>query len=475
VNVLFVVAEMAPLAKVGGVGDVGAALPRALRRLGVDVRVAMPYYDIIREYFKTPLEGEGPGATQPRRIAALPDGAALWRTDVRDVPVYLIEHEPSFGRKQVYGYPDDADRFLAFADALLAAADVEGIHGEPGEPSLPEAIHLNDWHTGFLAARLAAHDHPWSVSSRLFTIHNLGYTGPYDDAFARKHGLPGAGSALVRAIENADLVTTVSPTYAREILTPEYGGELVPLLQQLGDRLVGVLNGIDTEEYDPARDPHLAATFDSATIERRVENKRALQQRLGLPVDDEVPLIAMVNRLFVQKGSDLAADAIERLLPLRDFQFAVLGTGEKKYEEQLSALAARNPDRVAARIAFDAPLGQLFYGACDMFLMPSRYEPCGLGQMIAMRYGAVPIVRLTGGLADSVSQYEPDHNRGTGFLFEEPTSEALLAALELALASYEDPPPWRALQLRAMAQDLSWDRAARRYIDLYERATERAP
>ncbi len=481
---LFVVAEMAPLAKVGGVGDVGAALPRALRRLGVDARVALPYYQSIRrqEIVASPLslgEGEGPGVRE----------SALWRTDVRGVPVYLIEHEPSFGRAQVYGYPDDADRFVAFADSLLAAADsfhaepVEAAHGEPAEPARPElvegwrpdVIHLHDWHTGFIAARLAATtEHPWADAPRVFTVHNLGYPGAYDEAFARKHGFPGAGSALVQAIEHADLVTTVSPTYAREILTPEHGGELTPLLRSLGDRLSGILNGIDMDEFDPARDPHLAAQFGAANIERRLENKRALQQRAGLPVDDEVPLIAMVNRLFVQKGSDLAAEAVEALLPKRSFQFAALGTGEKQYEEQLTALAERNPGRVAVRIAFDAPFGQLFYGGCDLFLMPSRYEPCGLGQMIAMRYGAIPIVRRTGGLADSVSQYEPEHNRGTGFLFDEPEPKALVAALEQALAAYEDPPSWRALQLRAMAQDLSWDRAAQQYIELYQRATERS-
>ncbi len=462
-NVLFVVAEMAPLAKVGGVGDVGAALPRALRRLGVDVRVALPYYEMIRRQELT-----------PERIASLPDGGALWRTDVHDVPIYLIEHEPSFGREQVYGYPDDADRFVAFADSLLAAAD--SFHAEPVEAWQPDVIHLHDWHTGFIAARLAATtEHPWADTPRVVTVHNLGYPGAYDEAFARRHGFPSAGSALVQAIEHADLVTTVSPTYAREILSPELGGELTPLLRSLGDRLSGILNGIDTDEFDPARDPHLAAPFDAVRIDRRAENKRALQERAGLPVADDVPLVAMVNRLFVQKGSDLAAAAIEQLLPQHDFQFAVLGTGDKQYEEQLTALAQRSPDRVAVRIAFDAPFGQLFYGGCDMFLMPSRYEPCGLGQMIAMRYGAIPIVRRTGGLADSVSQYEPQHSRGTGFLFDAPEPGALLAALEEALAAYEDPPSWRALQLRAMAQDLSWNRAAQQYIELYQRATELSP
>jgi len=452
-RVLFVVAEMAPLAKVGGVGDVGAALPRALRRLGHDVRVALPYYQSIRTQ-----------ELAPQRVAALPDGAALWQAAVRDVPLYLIEHEPSFGRAQVYGYPDDTARFLTFCDSLLAGAEPLGWR--------PDVIHLHDWHTGLLAVRLASGEHPWASAGRVFTVHNLGYAGAFDALFAGEHGLPGGGSALAQGIERSDLVTTVSPTYAREILSPELGGELTPLLRSLGDRLSGILNGIDVDEFDPARDPHLATRFDAERIEARAENKRALQARLGLPVDDAVPLVAMVNRLFVQKGSDLAAEAVEALLPKRSFQFAVLGTGEKRYEEQLLALAERDPRRVAVRIAFDAPLGQLFYGGCDLFLMPSRYEPCGLGQMIAMRYGAVPVVRRTGGLADSVPPYDAQQNTGAGFLFDEATPQALAQALERALAVYEDPPSWRALQLRAMALDLSWDRAARQYVELYRRAAD---
>jgi len=452
-NVLFVVAEMAPLAKVGGVGDVGAALPRALRRLGHDVRVVLPYYESIRRQ-----------ELAPQRVASLPDGAALWRADVRDVPVYLIEHEPSFARPQVYGYPDDTARFLAFSDAILAATEPLGWR--------PDALHLHDWHTGLLAVRLASGEHPWANAGRVFTIHNLGYTGAFDAIFASEHGLPAGGSALAQGIERSDLVTTVSPTYAREILSPELGGALTPLLRSLGGRLSGILNGIDMDEFDPARDPHLAARFDAERIGARAENKRALQVELGLPVDGAVPLVAMVNRLFMQKGSDLAAEAIEALLPERSFQFAVLGTGEKRYEEQLLALGERDPQRVAVRIAFDAPLGQLFYGGCDLFLMPSRYEPCGLGQMIAMRYGAVPVVRRTGGLADSVPPYDAQQNTGAGFLFDDATPQALAEALSRALAVYEDPASWRALQLRAMALDLSWERAARQYVELYGHAAE---
>ena len=471
-NVLFVVAEMAPLVKVGGVGDVGGSLPRALRRLGLDVRVALPYYRSIDQH-----------DLAPRRVASLSGGAALWEAEVGGVPVYLVEHEPSFGREQIYGYKDDTARFLTFCDGLLASADA--LRAEPAEAGWqPDVIHLHDWHAGFLAARLAGQpEHPWAEAARVCTVHNLGYPGAFDAKFARKHGLAKealvarAGlspkvisSALAQGILHADIVSTVSPTYAREVLTPELGGELAPLMRTLGDRLVGILNGIDCELYDPATDAHLAATFDAERLDRRIENKRALQQQLGLAEDDGVPLVGMVARLFVQKGADLATKAIAQLLSKRRLQFVVLGTGDERYERPLLELAGRYPEQVAVRIAFDAALGQLIYGGCDFFLMPSRYEPCGLGQLIAMRYGAVPVVRRTGGLADSVQPCDAARDEGAGFLFDKTTPGAVRAVLEEALSAYEDRAAWRRLQLRAMAQDFSWERSAGEYVELYQRA-----
>ena len=474
-NVLIVVAEMAPLVKVGGLADVAGSLPRALRRLGLDVRVALPFYAAI--------EREGLAL---QRVASLPDGAVVWQTEARGVPVYLIEHEPSFGREQVYGYQDDAARFLAFCDALLASAADLG-SSEPAEDGWrPHVLHLHDWHPGFLAARLAARpEHPWGALPRVCTIHNLAFTGPFDADFAKEHGLPApalmplediapdlAYSALAQSILHADLVTAASPGYARQIVTPEFGGELTSLLQQRRDRLSGILNGIDVEEYDPAADPHLAARFDSERIERRIENKRAIQRRVGLPIEDGVPLLAMVSRLFWQKGPDLAAGAVERLLVNRHIQFVVLGQGDEEHEAPLQALASRHPRQVATRIEFNDALGQLIYGGCDLFLMPSRYEPCGLGQMIAMRYGATPVVRRTGGLADTVEAFDPARDEGTGFLFDEASPEALADAIEEALDVYQDRAAWRALQLRGMAKDWSWERSAGQYAGLYQRAVD---
>ena len=498
-NVLFVIAELDPLVKVGGTGDVGGGLPRALRRLGLDVRVALPFYSAIDRQ-----------QLAPERLASLPGDAAVWQAEVRGVPVYLIEQQAAFGRAEVYGYEDDPARFLAFCDALLAADSALAWR--------PDLLHLHDWHPGFLAARLAGRaEHPWAALPRVATIHNLAFTGPFDAAFAREHGLaiswdsPASqrpSSALAQAVLHADLVTTVSPTYAREILSPELGGGMTWLLRSAsggGDRLSGILNGIDVEQYDPATDAHLASRFDGEHLDRRVENKRALQQQLALPVDDETPLVGMVSRLFWQKGPDLAAVAIERLLMNHRLQFVALGKGDEEHERLLTELAARYPQQVAVRIDFDLPLGQLIYGGCDLFLMPSRYEPCGLGQLIAMRYGAVPVVRRTGGLADSVEPYDALRDQGTGFVFEEGDAPGIAAylrqvargllnrarrgppaygrfrqeaitgpqtaALEEALTLYQDKAAWRRLQLRGMAQDFSWERAARRYVELYERAT----
>jgi starch synthase len=472
VNILFVIAEMAPLVKVGGVGDVGGSLPRAVRRLGHDVRVALPFYRAIDHDIE-------------RERVASANGATIWRAERDGLPLYLLQHE-AFERENVYGYDDDDARFLAFCDGLLACFAIR--QAEPVEAGwTPDIIHLHDWHTALVASRLAGATHPWSRAATIFTIHNLGYRGDIDKAFAREHGFaptsfvapPGvkpavAYSALAQGVLHAQLVSTVSPTYAREIVQPEQGGTLAPLLSSLGDRLSGILNGIDTEEYNPAADPHLAVQYDAASLDKRVENKTALQHQLGLPLND-APLIGVVTRLFQQKAPDVALAAVEQVLRDTQFQFVLLGTGAPKYEQLARDLAARHPGHVAVRIAFDYALGQLIYGASDLFLMPSRYEPCGLGQMIAMRYGAVPVVRRTGGLADSVEPYDAANDSGTGFLFDTLTPHALSATLRGALALYKDHTAWRKLQLRAMRRDFSWSNAARRYVELYERAGRVAP
>ena len=460
-NVLFVTAEMSPLVKVGGLGDVAGALPRALRRLGLDVRVALPMYRTLAR-----------DGLELRQIATTEAGS-VYEAAVNEVSVYLVEHA-AFERDAVYGFDDDIERFLSFCDSVLMASRALDWQ--------PDILHLNDWHGGFPfdAPRRPNLNHPWASTPHVLTIHNLGHPGEITAEVVREHDLTVAvpdgvpttvtHSALAQSILRCDAINTVSPTYAQEILTREFGGELAPLLRARSDHLTGILNGIDVEVFDPATDGHLAARFDADGLDARAQNKRALQKRLSLATENDVPLIGMVTRVFEQKGTDLVPDALEPLIANGDVQLAVLGQGDPKHERMLTELAARHPGRAAVELAFDEPLGQLIYGGSDMFLMPSRYEPCGLGQMIAMRYGSIPVVRRTGGLADSVPPYDASTNTGTGFLFADATSDALHAALREALAAYRDRAAWGALQRRAMAQNVSWDRSALEYRSMYERA-----
>ena len=474
--VLIVAVEMSPLAKVGGLADVVGALPHALRRIGLDARVAMPLHGVVdRGAHALRLLAEAPVPT--------PDGprmARLFETSLREVPVYLVENEAFFGRPRVYGEEDDLERWLYFCDALLAAAPRLG----SAEGWRPAVLHLHDWHAAFVGSRLlAATSHPWASCARVYTIHNLALQGPFDQAFGRRHGLSLAAlmapaglepdvafSGMAQGILWSDVVSTVSPTYAREIQTPEFGAGLDALLRDRGDRLTAALNGIDYEVFDPSHDPRIAANFDAETLDRRAANKQALQERAGLPARPEAPLAGMVSRLYDQKGSDLVALAFRRLLAERDLQLVVLGTGDPVHEKMLSDLQAAFPDKAAVVLRFDETLAQLIYAGCDFFLMPSRFEPCGLGQLMALRYGAVPVVRRTGGLADTVQDCDPQLKAGTGFTFEEANAQDLERAIKRALAAYDDQAGWRSLQIRGMRQDVSWDRAAGLYREMYERA-----
>ena len=470
--VLIAAVEMSPLAKVGGLADVIGALPRALRRAGVDARVALPLHGVIdRQPLQPKLLAEVPVLT--------PDGpriARLHEASLRGVPLYLVENESFFGRPRVYGEEDDLERWLYFCDALLAAAPRLGWQ--------PQVLHLNEWHTAFLGSRLlAAPSHPWASCARVYTIHNLALQGPFDEAFCRRNGLPIAAlmappdldagialSGMAQGILWSDVVSTVSPTYAREIQTPEFGAGLDGLLRSRGDRLSAVLNGLDYELFDPALDPHIAANFDIESLDRRAENKKALQQKTGLPARSQAPLAGMVSRLYDQKGSDLVALSFQHLLAERDLQLVVLGEGDPEHERMLSDLQEAFPEKAAVGFRFDEELAQLIYAGCDFFLMPSRFEPCGLGQLIAFRYGAVPVARRTGGLTDTVQNCDLYLSSGTGFTFEAATAHELEHAVERAMAAYENPAAWRRLQIRGMSQDFSWDHAAEAYGQMYERA-----
>jgi len=477
VKVLFIAAEVAPLAKVGGLADVAGSLPKALRALGHDVRVAMPKHGSIDEtrHHLQPVLDSFPVPTGEGDKEAFVMQGILGT----GVPVYLVGNQEYFARPNVYGYDDDGRRYAFFSRAvleMLSRLDWQ-----------PDVIHCHDWHTALIINMLKtiyAEDPSFAPIATVFTIHNLAYQGVFgadllDFAGLTPYGLLsfpdspeawGGVNCLARGIYFADIINTVSPRYAQEILTPELGMGLDPLLCQRQDRLFGILNGLDYEVFNPATDPHIAACYDVNSLERRGENKLALQQESDLPVDGRIPFIGLISRLADQKGFDILAPAMDELLGL-GVQFVLLGTGDPRYHEIFSHLGEQYRGRLAVFLKFDAALAQRIYAGTDMFLMPSRFEPCGLGQLIAMRYGNVPVVRATGGLADTVQNFDPATGQGNGFSFTDYTPAALLDAVRRALAIYrEDKPTWRLLMERGMRADFSWNASARKYVELYHKA-----
>lgn len=472
-NILFLAAEAVPFAKVGGLADVAGSLPRAIRALGHDVRLMIPRYGTIRS---DQFHFEKIGESFPIPVGPEEEHVHLIGGTLDDeVPVYLIWNELYFSsRDRIYGFEDDAQRFTVFGHASLAALHLLDWR--------PDVIHANDWHTGIVPTWLntaGRRDPFYRDIATLFTIHSLAYQGIAGRlilTFARmeyvKHlpiERPGTVNWMAQGIAHADLVNTVSKQYALEILTPEMGMGLDPLLRERQDRVFGVLNGIDYEQWNPATDPSIPHRFDVETLDRRAANKTALQQQARLPVQPEVPLVGMVSRLDNLKGMDLMEAVLEWLLE-GEAQFILLGTGQPQYHEMFERVQARFPDRMRAFLKFDDVLARRIYAGADMFLMPSRVEPCGLGQMIAMRYGCVPLVRATGGLADTVTDYTAEPGRGTGFAFADYTPEACQEALERALKAYHDKKAWRGLQQRGMAADFSWLVSAQEYVKLYRRA-----
>jgi len=446
-RILFASSEVAPFSKTGGLGDVAFALPRALAARGHEVLVLSPLYGCVdRERHGLSLAGE-----------AL--GGRVWVAPGQKPRFAFWESASHFDRPGIYGYggdyPDNAARFVAFSKSLLPAARALGFQ--------PEVVHLNDWQTA--AATLFSEGIP-----TVLTIHNLGYQGlfPLDEARHLFGGAPppaawlhhGQLGLLKGGILTADLITTVSPTYAREIRETELGFGLGEPLRRRGDRLVGILNGIDTEIWDPATDPHLPAHFSRADPSGKAACKRALQQELGLAADDGALLLGVVSRIAGQKGFDILLPALDALFERR-VQLAVLGEGDEAMVATLQSWAKRRPDRLVLRVGFFEGLAHRIYAGADALLMPSSYEPCGLAQLYALRYGTVPVVRATGGLRDTVREGE------TGFSFEAYRPEALLAAVDRALATFADRGAWEAMVDRAMAEDHSWDRSAAAYEQAY--------
>lgn len=477
-NILYISAEVAPFAKVGGLGDVGCGLPRALRARGHDVRIVMPGYSAIsRPRYRFERIDSAYGV----QTGAGEQWFAVEISDFLGVPAYLIDFDRYFARPQVYGYGDDAYRFIFLCMAALSFARDSAFR--------PDIVHCHDWHTAYalawLATRGRATDY-YRASAGVLTIHNAVHEGTasYDTVrFGLLDGwlpilLPyeywGEVNWLARGVAHADMLNAVSPRYAQEIMSPPGGWSLEGLYRARAERLTGILNGIDVSIWNPATDTHLAATYSAENLTPRPENKRALQQRAGLPVRPDVPLIGFVGRLDAQKGLDYMLPAVEHMLRTQDVQFVLLGSGAEEYERRCGALLMAHSDRIGLFLEFNADLAPLLYAGCDIFLMPSLFEPCGLGQMLAMRYGAVPVVRATGGLADTVADTDPaatPPRAGTGFQFANPDPAGVGWALDRAVRVYrENPALWHQLQLNSMAQDFSWERSAREYEELYAKA-----
>jgi len=475
-RVLFATPEYAPLVKTGGLGDVSGALPRALRRIGVDVRVLLPAYPALREFV---AQSRDPVALPA--LAGMPAARIVHATLPGEVPAHLVDcpalYDRGGGPYQDAGGRDWDDNAIRFALLARAAAS---------SASWPlewraEVVHCNDWQTALAPVYFAHASRPRAAT--LMTVHNLAFQGIFPAAAFSGLGLPaetfsvggleyyGKVSFLKAGLRYADALSTVSPGYAAEIRQPALGFGLHGLLAERSAVLSGILNGIDVELWDPARDPWIARNYDARTLETKAENKRALQERTGLAPDRSLLLVGVVSRLTEQKGIDLVLEAADRILQL-PAQLVILGKGEILLERALVALARAHPERVSVRIGFDEPLAHRIEAGADVLLMPSRFEPCGMNQMYSQRYGTIPVVRATGGLVDSVTDCTPatrDDGTATGFRFAEARAADLVRALERARAAWRNRDLWRALQRSAMARDFGWDAGARMYAALYER------
>lgn len=476
-TVLFAASEVYPLVKTGGLADVAGSLPRALTKLGFDVKIVLPAYASVLEKAATvgvrpvaQFEVEGTSVTIKQ--TRLPGSkVTVWLVDV-----------PEFSERAGNPYcgPDGSDwydnhkRFYMFSKAIeFIALDKVGLKWRP------DIVHCNDWQTGLVPALLSLHpDHLATV----FTIHNLAYRGLFSyQAFAELN-LPsgfwhherlefyGQLSFIKGGIAFADYVTTVSPSYAKEIQKPEFGNGLDGLLCYRSDTLAGILNGIDCDEWNPGTDSHLATTYNRRSLGNKAKNKQALQERMGLQVNAAVPLLGFIGRLVDQKGIDLVVSQMNNLLAA-DYQLVVLGSGFSHYEQALRNIAEQNPGKVAVYLGYDEALAHQIEAGCDIFLMPSLFEPCGLNQMYSLRYGTLPVVHAVGGLGDTVVERPLDavDDEANGFLFYQPTGDDLFAAIERAVSAYRQEKLWKKLQLNAMSRDFSWDSSAKHYAEIYHR------
>jgi starch synthase len=480
-KVLFVASEVAPFRKTGGLADVAGALPKALRRRDIDVRVVMPLYQGVRWSDLERLEGS---VNVPMWWGTARAAVRLGKLPGSEVPIYFLEYNRYFDRPYLYGppgdaYPDNLERFTFLSRGALELSKAIGFE--------PDVVHAHDWQTALLPVYLNTVEwaKPLHGSASVFTIHNLAYQGNFEGGamfitgLGREHYNPsefehfGDLNLMKAAVAHSTMLSTVSPTYAREIQTPDFGFGLDGVLAARGHDLRGILNGIDVEEWNPAKDPHLVAPFDARRLAAKAKSKVALQEEMGLPALPDRPLFGIIGRLTPQKGFDILAHALDRLLAW-DLQMVLLGTGDQDAERFFASASMAAGEKFRATIGFDNALAHRIEAGCDYFLMPSRFEPCGLNQMYSLRYGTLPIVRATGGLVDTVQNYDETTGGGTGFLFNDLTPDSLANTVGWALSTHFDRPKHiTAMRKRAMAQDFSWERAAADYERLYLEAYAR--
>jgi len=472
-KVLFAASEAEPFIKTGGLADVSYALPKYLKKQGLDVRIVIPKYRDIKNLDKY----------KPRFITRyiVPVGwrnqyCGVFECDVDGLIYYLIDNEYYFFRDGLYGYYDDGEKFAFFDRAVLMMLKEVGFK--------PDIIHCNDWQTGMIPVLYKVqyqYDHLYHSIKTLFTIHNLAYQGNFDPHIVEELlGLNrmfydngslefyGAASFMKGGINFADEISTVSISYAKEIQTPMYGERMNGLLRWRAEHLHGILNGIDYNIYNPKTDPHIYRNYSIDTIEEKHVNKIKLQEELGLKVGEDIPLVGIVSRLTRQKGMDLIRRISGSLLQ-KGVEMVILGAGDWDYEDFFRYLQSAYSGRVSANIQFDDSLARRIYAASDLFLMPSLFEPCGLSQIIAMRYGSLPVVRETGGLKDTVKPYNRFTGEGNGFSFASFNGDDLFYVVTMALDYYNDKKTWEGIVRQAMSSDYSWDKSAREYISLYEK------
>lgn len=470
-KVLFVAAEGAPFIKTGGLADVIGSLPKELKKQGIEVSIMLPKYADMPSSYKEKM-------IFVKSLAINIDGRdqhfEVKKIKHNGITYYFICNEYYFNRPGVYGFADDGERFSFFCRASLAAL--------PHIDFRPDIIHCHDWHTGMISLLLRAHygtDPFYSGIGTVFTIHNLEYQGIFprdilgaflnlDDSYYSIDGVEfyGQVSFMKGGIEFSDFITTVSDNYREEIQTPFYGKKLEGLLYKRRDDLFGILNGIDYEEFNAGTDPHIFANYYKKSLGKKLVNKNKLQDLLGLPRTNKIPLMAMVSRLVSHKGLDLVMSVLDDIMAL-GVQLVILGTGEEKYELFFQEAANRYPGSISTNIAYDEKFAHQIYASSDMFLMPSLVEPCGLAQMIALRYGNIPIVRETGGLKDTVLEFERSTGAGNGFTFTNYDAQEMLEAIEGAVRLFHHKPSWTKIRKNAMSQDYSWKTSAKKYQTLY--------